>query len=242
MITARFLTLAAACFATCRAYTLVQTYDSTNFMDEFTFFTATDPTDGYVIYDSEEQAEDDYLLSTDGYQVYLGVDWTNVASTGGRQSVRVTSNEAFSESLQVYLSCSNSLLTTPPAQGLIIADIEHMPVGCGAWPSFWTLGPDWPANGEIDIIEGVNNATTNQMSLHTALGCTVDNSGSLEGTVTSNGDCHADTVGCGVSVTNQVTFGNGFNDVAGGVYATRELSFSQPAGASALESGFVAYH
>ncbi len=35
----------------------------------------------------------------------------------------------------------------------------------------WTLGPDWPNNGEIDIIEGVNSGAyqkfKNLMSLHT---------------------------------------------------------------------------
>lgn len=31
----------------------------------------------------------------------------------------------------------------------------------------WTLGPNWPYNGEIDIIEGVNDAAYNIMSLHT---------------------------------------------------------------------------
>lgn len=32
----------------------------------------------------------------------------------------------------------------------------------------WTLGSGvWPANGEVDIIEGVNMATNNLQSMHT---------------------------------------------------------------------------
>jgi hypothetical protein len=31
----------------------------------------------------------------------------------------------------------------------------------------WTLGPNWPSSGEIDIIEGVNSQKANSMALHT---------------------------------------------------------------------------
>jgi hypothetical protein len=31
----------------------------------------------------------------------------------------------------------------------------------------WTLGPNWPNNGEIDIMEGVNLLTKNAATLHT---------------------------------------------------------------------------
>lgn len=38
--------------------------------------------------------------------------------------------------------------------GLVIMDSVHMPTGCGTWPAFWSNGPNWPAGGEIDIVEG----------------------------------------------------------------------------------------
>lgn len=26
-----------------------------------------------------------------------------------------------------------------------------MPFGCGTWPAYWLVGPNWPSGGEIDV-------------------------------------------------------------------------------------------
>ena len=33
------------------------------------------------------------------------------------------------------------------------------------WPAWWSTGTNWPAGGEIDTFEGVNQQTNNQMAL-----------------------------------------------------------------------------
>lgn len=76
-------------------------------------------------------------------------------------------------------------------------DSVHMPVGCGAWPAFWTVpvGPNWPAGGEIDVFEGVDYNTYNQASLHTARllpsgdDCTIPNDFGGTGVLITPTDC-----------------------------------------------------
>lgn len=74
----------------------------------------------------------------------------------------------------------------------------------------WTTGPDWPNNGEIDIIEGVNTQSGNKMTMHTGQGC------SLLGK-----DCNADggKQGCGTDPEDSQSYGDGFNRNKGGIYA-----------------------
>jgi hypothetical protein len=88
------------------------------------------------------------------------------------------------------------------------------------------FGPNWPNNGEIDIIEGVNAQTTNQIDLHTGPGCNVNNDNSLPGTNTLQTNCNQDGggTGCGASTSNTNAFGAGFNAVGGGVYAMQWAS------------------
>ncbi|KAI7971254.1 hypothetical protein EIK77_003553 [Talaromyces pinophilus] len=105
-------------------------------------------------------------------------------------------------------------------QGLLIADIAHMPGNaCGTWPAFWTTGPNWPADGEIDIIEGINKQTATQVALHTLDSCDITTPASeLAGELTATA-CSTD-VGSGCTVQGtEGSFGDAFNELGGGVYA-----------------------
>jgi hypothetical protein len=141
----------------------------------------------------------------------MGVDHSNVASGSGRQSVRLTSKKSYTH-------------------GLIVLDLSHMPGGiCGTWPAFWTVGPNWPNAGEIDIIEGVNSQLANSMALHTGQGCSVSNNGLFSGRVsTPNCDVKAagqpGNAGCAILTPNDQSYGTGFNQGQGGVYATEWTS------------------
>ncbi|KAI1415916.1 glycoside hydrolase family 16 protein [Hypoxylon sp. FL1857] len=175
------------------AYTIQDSYDNTNFFDGFEFFDLPDPTNGFVKYLGATEAN---ALGLAGYAnggVYMGVDYNTTNPTGGRSSVRVNSKKTYNEAL-------------------IIADIAHQPAAvCGSWPAFWTVGQNWPYNGEIDIIEGVNLATNTTYTLHTGPSCTF-----------SQGDCNAPgtgNLGCGISSGDDQTLADGFNQIGGGIFA-----------------------
>lgn len=84
------------------------------------------------------------------------------------------------------------------------------------------FGPNWPASGEIDIIEGVNDAGTNSMTGHTAPGCSASFPASaFTGSDLSN-DCNTainNNQGCSTVDTDSRSYGAGFNAQGGGVYA-----------------------
>ena len=110
-----------------------------------------------------------------------------------------------------------------PVGTVLVFDAAHLPFGCSVWPAFWTKGQDWPRGGEIDVLEAVNRASANQMTLHTSAGCTqaasVTQLGKTQNTNCSLGVDSAD--GCTVVETQQDSFGDGFNSAGGGVWATQ---------------------
>ncbi|KAF7712789.1 Endo-1,3(4)-beta-glucanase [Penicillium ucsense] len=88
--------------------------------------------------------------------------------------------------------------------GLFILDLAHMPGGvCGTWPAFQSV---------------------NQMTLHTNDGCSIQNSGFTGSLETSN--CYVGAPGqplnsgCAILSGSSQSYGDGFNQAGGGIYAT----------------------
>ncbi|KAF2258363.1 endo-1,3(4)-beta-glucanase-like protein [Lojkania enalia] len=188
------------------AYGLIETYDSSNWLSKFDVQAIADPTHGFVTYVNQQQAQQDGLIANRGNQVYMGVDTRTILSPNGpgRKSVRIQSKRAYNHAL-------------------VIADFAHVPgSNCGSWPAFWMVGPNWPNQGELDILEGVNLNTYNQITLHTSPGCVPSvGSGGQSGRPIGEADCGANGgfVGCSVQSTSATSYGTAFNANGGGVYA-----------------------
>ncbi|KAH7399297.1 concanavalin A-like lectin/glucanase domain-containing protein [Pyrenochaeta sp. MPI-SDFR-AT-0127] len=188
------------------AYVLKDDY-MTNFYGDFNFFTEKDPTDGFVKYVDQATATQAKLINASSTTaVQWGVDF-QTKDPAGRASIRLESKKLYDN-------------------GLFILDVQHMPFGCGTWPAFWTVGGDWPNNGEIDILENVNEATNNGVTLHTGPGCQIGQDlTQFSGSVTTpNCDVAAKgqgkNVGCSIKTESVKSYGAGLNQNGGGVYAT----------------------
>lgn len=190
-------------------YSLTDEYSGSTFFDNFNYFEGYDPAQGFVHYVPKERAAQLNLTYASESAAVLKVD-TSVgpgslpdASTG-RFSVRVESKRQYNK-------------------GLFIFDVRHTPYGCGTWPALWlTDQSNWPNNGEIDVMEAVNQATDgNQMTLHTTKGCSVDGVRRKMTGSSLNANCYNNTnnnAGCGVSGP-PASFGTGYNNVQGGIVA-----------------------
>ncbi|PIL25507.1 hypothetical protein GSI_12432 [Ganoderma sinense ZZ0214-1] len=124
------------------------------------------------------------------------------ASGPGRDSFRLMSKKTYTNHVSVW-------------------NVRHMPRGCGTWPALWEFGSNWPAHGEVDVVEGVNGHGTNQMTLHTTSGCTMGGSRKMSGhSVQTNCDVAANgNSGCSVLDKNANSYGLAFNNNGGGFYA-----------------------
>jgi len=188
---------------------LIDSHSGSNFFDGWDFYTGSDPTNGIVDFINQNTAHSAGLLEVNSAgNAVMRVETTPNVS-GNRKSIRIATQTGFNG-------------------GLVIMDAVHMPTGCGVWPAFWTDGPNWPNGGEIDIVEGVNDYTNNQATVHTNTGCNLASSNatslSMSGSVIGGTDCSAlntGNQGCGIRAGTGKSFGPGFNSNGGGVYAMK---------------------
>lgn len=130
------LPLLIATLCNAQQYFLESSFSGPSFFENFNFWTAGDPTYGYVHYVDQAVAEQYGMINTTARNSTVwGVDTTQTldpTANLGRFSIRLTSIQSWTH-------------------GLFVLDLEHMPANqCGAWPAFWTLGSGtWPENGKL---------------------------------------------------------------------------------------------
>ncbi|KAF5371146.1 hypothetical protein D9758_004177 [Tetrapyrgos nigripes] len=174
------------------------------FLEKFTVEPIDDPTHGRVKYvDADTAARLNLTYATDD-RFIARADYTTILDPQGpgRNSVRLHSKKLY-------------------GNGVMVFNLNHVPEGCGTWPAVWSYAKIWPTKGEIDVVEGVNNQLYNQATLHTLPGCNMSEYRFQKGeTLATICDSSVNyNAGCGVSYSNQRSFGPGFNDNGGGWYA-----------------------
>lgn len=171
----------------------------------FDFFTDDDPTFGFVKYVADKS-----LLEI--------VDSTKLKINIARQP------NAEVRSIRLI---RNSLFDT----GLLVFDVEHIPADISSWPAFWTNGlvepgSGWALNGEIDILEQINNSNFNSCTLHTSASPGVANCSMDPALGFLSNDCFA--------ASGPKTCGKDFNDFC------PFNGCSKPMGANTFGSAFNA--
>ncbi|KAJ3531069.1 hypothetical protein NM688_g7628 [Phlebia brevispora] len=198
--------------------TLVQEYSGPNFFDKWDFYGDTtagingpwngtppydDTTSGDVFYMGRQNGSSLYSVDSTTGHAFIKVDNTSfVPYNEKRDSIRITTQDSYN------------------LGALFVIDIYHLPWGCSVWPGVWTKGVNWPNDGEIDIVEGINRATQNQMALHTLPGCNASTGSLTQTGTTGTTDC-SPTSGCTVLETNTNSYGPNFESNNGGVWAVQ---------------------
>ncbi|KAF9016159.1 hypothetical protein BDZ89DRAFT_1022929 [Hymenopellis radicata] len=188
------------------SYDLVHDYSGTSFFDKWDFFGNYDNlTLGDVWWLNREDAFAQGLayVNSAGNAIIKVDNMHNVAYNQKRNSVRITTQESYS------------------VGSLWIIDVKHVPFGCSVWPAFWTVGPTWPDDGEIDIIEAINLMPNNQMALHTTPGCFhPPEPEQYQISTTLETDC-SEASGCTVLEVQENSFLTGLAVAGGAVWATQ---------------------
>eukprot|EP00526_Cylindrotheca_closterium_P013503 CAMPEP_0113647456 /NCGR_PEP_ID=MMETSP0017_2-20120614/25118_1 /TAXON_ID=2856 /ORGANISM="Cylindrotheca closterium" /LENGTH=535 /DNA_ID=CAMNT_0000559509 /DNA_START=176 /DNA_END=1783 /DNA_ORIENTATION=+ /assembly_acc=CAM_ASM_000147 len=169
-------------------YRLLERQEGENFFDFWSFYEGPDSagSNGYITYVSEARAKvlgiANVTMEKDDLDVYFADDDDDDNNNSTRRKRRRRKLKEQPEEPFLYMKTA----PTPNGpresirlegkrrynRGLFIIDLRHMPQGCGLWPAFWmTDEANWPVNGEIDIVEGVNYQTEAKTALHTTKQC-----------------------------------------------------------------------
>ncbi|KAI5997324.1 glycoside hydrolase family 16 protein [Pisolithus orientalis] len=201
-----FFSIFALLASTGSAYDVIREYSGSTFFDGWDFYGAPDNlTLGNVTWLSETDAISQGLayVNNQGHVILKVDNTTNVTYGQERNSVRITTQDAYELGSFVAHRCK-------PYPLRLFGD-GHLASG---------KRPKWPDDGEIDIIEGINLMTYNQMAIHTTAGCTHSGSVGQLGTNGLTTDCSQPS-GCTVIETLPNSFQSGFAASGGGVWATR---------------------
>ncbi|KJA15430.1 glycoside hydrolase family 16 protein [Hypholoma sublateritium FD-334 SS-4] len=202
---ASLLLLSSLSTAFAASYSISSNIVGSDFYNAFSWENIADPTAGRVNYVDQTTSKSQNLTYASSDTFIMRPDFTTVlsASGPGRNSVRIKSVATYTTHAAVF-------------------DVRHMPQGCGTWPAIWeTKESDWPAGGEIDIVEGVNDQSPNAATLHTSAGCSMPASRTETGTPTQS-DCDTavnGNAGCGVKFATTNSYGPSFNSAGGGWFA-----------------------
>ena len=143
------------------SYKLMSVQEGKSFFDNYKFYDGPDSlgSAGYNIYVGKDRAMEELNIANVTTDEKTGEEFVFMKSSptakGPRESVRIEGNTRYNN-------------------GLFILDVRHMPAGPGVWPAWWLTDEDnWPYNGEIDIVEGINYQTVAKTALHTSDRCSM---------------------------------------------------------------------
>ena len=102
-LSSRFSALALARLVLAGTFTVVDTYEGEDFINDWTFEAIPDPTHGYVNYVDKATAVSEGLVFASGSNFTMKADDTNVVSSSasGRDSVRIQSPKTYNSHVTV---------------------------------------------------------------------------------------------------------------------------------------------
>jgi len=215
-------------------YVLIDKQEGKNFFSNYAFYSGSDSegSNGYINYVDKEKAFAQGIANVTFEPINSGEKTEPFIYMSTTPTVKGPRNSVRLEGLKRY------------NRGLFIIDVRHMPAGCGTWPAFWMSDEaNWPVNGEIDIIEGVNTQTKVKTALHTTRVCQMDDvplgiktgiwdtaqgvpmqNGTIDMTLRAATDCFVYSPhqwlnqGCVAMTSNEGTIGAPLNKKGGGVF------------------------